>query len=199
MRLDNILADIASNVKHARVERRRKSRLAKYRASPYLAYSRLYAFRRNAEGRVEIVPSEAAIVKLVFGLFADGLTAQEIKRELDAKDLRNRAGYRWTAAEITGLVRPVFAGLVPQRLGFRRSAIYEPIVDRQVFDEVRRKVGAKAAKSRVESAAVMAPGLLLGGRSWLESSIPVKGCGVRLSQAFMRTADRAATLAAEAR
>ena len=92
MRLDSIFADIASNVKHARVERRTKSRLNAYRRSPGLTYSRLYAYRRNGEGEIEVVPSEAEIVKLVFGGFAEGLTAKEIKRELDQRDLRNRAG-----------------------------------------------------------------------------------------------------------
>src|SRR5271169_4731072 len=125
MRLDKVFSDIASNMKRARMERRTKSKLAAYRHSPELTYSRLYSYRRNAEGEVEVVPSEAEIVKLVFSGFANGLNAQEIKRELDRKDLRNRAGYRWTTVEIAGLVRPVFAGLVPQRHGFgyKRSVV----------------------------------------------------------------------------
>ena len=168
MRLDNIFADIASNVKHARIERRRKSKLNAWRRSPDLTYSRLYSYRRNAEGEVEVVPSEAEIVKLVFGGFADGLTAQEIKRELDTKDLRNRAGYRWTTAEIAGLVRPVFAGLIPQRLGgFKRSAVYEPIVTREMFEKAR-----KAAQKRVENVPNVASGPSLGGRSWVERPMP---------------------------
>ena len=190
MRLDKVLADIASNVKHARVERRTKSKLAKYRASPALTYSRLYSFRRNAEGRIEIVPSEAHIVKLVFSGFAEGKNAQEIKRELDAKDLRNRAGYRWTTTEITGLVRPVFAGLVPQRLGgFKRSAVYEPIVTRQTFEKARR-----TAQMRVEWVEIGASGLSLGGRDWAEHPFAVKRQGIQLSGGVLRVANRVAIL-----
>ena len=85
MRLDNILADIASNVKHARIERRRKSKLNAWRRSPDLTYSRLYSYRRNAEGEVEVVPSEAEIVKLVFVGFAEGLTANEDQERTRSK------------------------------------------------------------------------------------------------------------------
>ena len=56
---------------------------------------------------------------------------------------------------------------------------------------------AETAKMRVEGVEIVASGLALGGRSWPEPSIPVKRCGVRLSQAFLRTADRVAILAAE--
>ena len=192
MRLDKVFADIASNVKHARVERKTKSRLDAYRRSPELTYSRLYSYRRTPNGEVEVVPSEAAIVKLVFDRFAEGRSAQEIKRELDQKDLRNRAGYRWTTAEIAGLVRPVFAGLVPQRLGFKRSAVYEPIVTRDLF------AAARAALRRdvvVENAASRTA---LGGRDWAEAGFAVKGCGIQLSESFLRTADRVAILAESA-
>ena len=143
---------------------------------------------------MEVVPSEAEVVKLVFGGFADGLNAQEIKRELDRKDLRNRAGYRWTTVEIAGLVRPVFAGLVPQRLGgFKRSVVYEPIVTREMFEKARR-----TAQMRVEGAEIVASGLARGGRSWVEPRFAVKGCGIQLSEAFLRTADRLAILAESA-
>ncbi len=193
MRLDDILADIASNVKHAHVERKTKRKFAAHLRSPDRTYSRLYSYRRNAEGKVEVVPSEADVVKLVFVGFAEGLTANEIKRELDQKGLRNRAGYRWTTAEIAGLVRPVFAGLVPQRYGFKRSAVYEPIVTRDLFK------AAKTAKMRVEGLEIVASGTVLGGRSWAEPRFAVEGCGGRLSEAFLRTADKVAILAAEAR
>ena len=191
VRLDSILADIASNVKHARVERRTRTRLSAYRHSPNLTYSKLYSYRRNAEGEIEVVPSEAEIVKLVFGGFAEGKNAQEIKRELDRKDLRNRAGYRWTTDEIVGLVRPVFAGLVSQRLGgFRRSAVYEPIVTREMFEKAQ-----KEAKRRAEGVEIVVPELEPGGRSWSEPLSSVKGHGLRLSEAFLRTAERVAMLA----
>ena len=192
MRLDDIFTDIASNVKHARDERRRRSKLNAYRRSPGLTYSKLYAYRRTQNGEIEVVPSEAEIVKLVFVGFAEGLTANEVKRQLDRKDLRNRAGYRWTTAEIAGLVRPVFAGLVPQRLGFKRSAVYEPIVSGDLFK------AAKTAKMRVEGVEIVASGAVLGGRSWAEPRFAVKGCGTRLPEAFLRTADRLSSLAESA-
>jgi hypothetical protein len=184
------MADIAANVQHARIERRTKSRLNAYRHSPDLRYSRLYAYRMSSKGHIEVVPSEAAIVKLVFSLFAEGLTAKEIKRKLDGSDLRNRAGYRWTTVEIAGLLRPVFAGLVRQRHGgFKRSAVYEPIVSRELFDQVVRM--------RVESTEIGVSGSAPGGRSWIEPRLVVKECGIQLSEAFLRTADRVAILAGD--
>jgi hypothetical protein len=192
MRLDKVIADIASNVKHARVERRTKSRLKVYRRSPELTYSKLYAWRRTPNGEVEVVPSEAEVVKLVFNGFAEGLTAQEIKRKLDQSDLRNRAGYRWTTEAITGLIRPVYAGLVPQRLGYKRSAVYKPIVTRSAFE------AARTAQMRAESLEIGGQGLRGGGRSWTEPGIPDKGYGVQLSEAILRTADRLSSLAESA-
>jgi hypothetical protein len=194
MRLDSIFADIASNVRHARVERKTKSKLASYRHSPELTYSRLYAYRRNPNGGIEVVPGEAAVVKLVFGGFAEGKNAQEIKRQLDSSDLRNRAGYRWTTEEITGLVRPIFAGLIPQRLGgFRRSARYQQLVSREMFEKAKR-----TAQMRVEGVEIVAPEPKPGGRSWNGLGIPVKGHSIQLSEAFLRTANRVTILAESA-
>lgn len=188
MRLDKVIADIASNVKHARVERRTKS----YRHSARLTYSRLYAYRRNPNGEVEVVPSEAEIVKLVFSGFADGLTAQEIKRELDRRDLRNRARYRWTTNEIAGLVRPVFAGLIPRRYGagFKRSAVYQPIVTRSVLQQA-----LKAVKMKAEGFENAASEHCWGGRGWNPPPRAEKGYGIQLSEAILGTADRVAILA----
>ena len=143
-------------MKKDQIEARRISALARVDLLPAVFLP------TEPNGEVEVVPGEAAIVKLVFDRFAEGRSAQEIKRELDQKDLRNRAGYRWTTAEIAGLVRPVFAGLVPQRLGFKRSAVYEPIVTRDLF------AAARAALRRdvvVENAASRTA---LGGRDWAE-------------------------------
>jgi len=190
MLLDKVFADIASNVKHARVERRTKSRLSAYLRSPKRTYSRLYAHRRTPNGEFELVPGEADIVKRVFSGFAEGKNAQEIKKELDARNLRNRAGYRWTTEAITGLIRPVYAGLVPQRLGYKRSAVYAPIVTRQEYERA-----AKSAQRQVESVGIVASAPALGGRSWNVLGIGVKGCGRRLSEALLKTADRVATLA----
>ena len=192
VRLDKVFSDIASNMKNARAERRTKSKLAAYRRSPELTYSRLYAHRRTPNGEMEVVPSEAEIVKLVFSGFAEGKNAREIKRKLDARNLRNRAGYRWTTAEIAGLVRPVFAGLVPQRYGFKRSAVYEPIVTRDLFKAARR------AQRRFESIEIVAPELSLRGRDWAIPHLAVEGCGIQLSDSFLRTADRLSSLAESA-
>ena len=64
-----------------------------------------------------------------------------------------------TMAEIVGLVRPAVVGLVPQRLGgCTRSAVYEPIVTREMFAKARR-----TAQMRVEGVEIVPPGFMLGG------------------------------------
>ena len=57
--------------------------------------SRLYGYRKGADGKPEIVPEEAKVIKLIFKLYLDGLTLRQIKKHLTEMNIQKRSNTEW--------------------------------------------------------------------------------------------------------
>ena len=165
MKFSKIFADAAAKVRERRIKHKTAARLEKYRHSPRLKLSRLYGYKMVDE-KAERIPEEARVVLKVFMLFTQGKSAEQIKATLDEQDIRTRLGNRWTVAQVMGLVRPIYAGLVPKSsggFGFVASSVYPPILSQETY-----RAAQKALKRQVEAAEIDPITALLGGRNEIQ-------------------------------
>jgi len=98
--------------------------------------SRLYGFAKDQNGKMQIVPNEAKVIKEVITALASR-NVESVDKILDnllqqffIDNIRNRSGKRWTRQSLLGLVRPVYGGVAVSKMGiWRQSQIYPPIVE----------------------------------------------------------------------
>lgn len=115
------------------------SKTRKYQNSSDVIYSRLYGYRRNNDGRIEVVEKEAEVVRLVFQLLGQFKTPLQVKKILDLKDIRNRSKNRWTTQQLIGLVRPVFAGKIETKNGrLIDSTFYKSIIPLEDYKSAKK-------------------------------------------------------------
>lgn len=60
---------------------------------------------RNADGRMEIIPEEAEVVKQVFDAFLSGKSTSAIAEELKEKGVRTKKGGYWRARTVNAMLR----------------------------------------------------------------------------------------------
>ena len=65
---------------------------------------RLYGYRKGADGKPEIVPEEAKVIKLIFKLYLDGLTLRQIKKHLTEMNIQKRSNKEWAINSISGIL-----------------------------------------------------------------------------------------------
>ena len=66
--------------------------------------SRLYGYRKGADGKPEIVPEEAKVIKLIYKLYLDGLTLRQIKKHLTEMNIQKRSNTEWAINSISGIL-----------------------------------------------------------------------------------------------
>lgn len=121
---------------------------------------------RLVDGRYEIVPEEAEIVRLIYDLYLGGLGYEGIARELTRRGLKTRKGNKWNHASVlwilhncsyTGnlLLQSTYTenhitkkyrinhGEYPM---YRVEGSHEAIVPQETFDAVQRESERRAAK-----------------------------------------------------
>lgn len=126
-----------------------------------------YGYRAGLDGLLEPVPSEAEVVKEIFGLYAgspesggkERLGLRRIAARLNGSGVRTRNGGHWTPASLAGLLRnPTYAG------DYRRGKVRIPgnhpaIVERAVFERAQAAMLTRRAQRRARSV----KGYLLAG------------------------------------
>ena len=60
------------------------------------SYNNLYGYRKGADGKPEIIPKEAEVVKLIYKLYLDGLTLRQIAQHLKNLNIPKREYAEWT-------------------------------------------------------------------------------------------------------
>ena len=60
------------------------------------SYHNLYGYCRGADGKPEIIPEEAEVVKLIYKLYLDGLTLRQIAQHLKVLNIHKREYAEWT-------------------------------------------------------------------------------------------------------
>ena len=60
---------------------------------------------RNVNGKYEVVPEEAEVVRMIFDWYLEGMGATAIRNRLNAMGIRTRLGNRWSRSPILKLLR----------------------------------------------------------------------------------------------
>ncbi len=96
------------------------------------------------EGALHVNEREATVVREIFDRARAGATMEEIAAELNRKELRTKRQREWTAVKVYRILHnPVYAGHLRWD-EFQRKAEHEPIVPVETFNDVQRKVRARA-------------------------------------------------------
>ncbi len=110
-----------------------------------LKLSRLYGFRFAANGAIEQVPSEAAVIRYVIETVA--ASSQPLSTlvplllvHLAEAGIRNRSGKRFIQKTLLGSIRPIFGGRVWQDGEYLPSQHYPAIVPWDVVWKAMQRI-----------------------------------------------------------
>lgn len=99
---------------------------------------------RVLDHRLEIDPTEAALVRELAHLYLDGgLGVRRLAALLNDRGLVTRQGRPWSATAVRDILRnPSYLG-TSRRLGVIVSAAHEPILDRPLFEAIQRRMSER--------------------------------------------------------
>lgn len=118
----------------------------------------ILGYRRNADGVLEIEPTEAEIVRMIFSDYISGMGGRVIANKLNEMGIPTRQGNLWTSPRIKEIIQnEKYIGNVLLQKYYRNNHIekkktrnngelqqilveeaHEPIIDRETFDEAQR-------------------------------------------------------------
>ena len=121
---------------------------------------------RIVDGRYEVIPEEAAIVRLIYELYLDGLGYERIARELKSRGLKTRNGNEWNHASVLWILHNYsYTGNLMLQSTYTENHItkkyrmnngeypmyhveksHEAIIPKEMFDAVQRESERRAAK-----------------------------------------------------
>jgi len=121
-------------------------------------------YRRGADGRYEIVPEEAEIVKEIFSRVAAGDTYAEICRDLNARGIKTKHGGTWNRSSFkTILLNQRYIGTYVSKYHMQEDAI-PAIVDKDLFYKVQTASHTKSGPRRTSDGIYSLTGKLYCGR-----------------------------------
>ena len=111
-----------------------------------------YGYRIGPSGRLEVYPSEAQIVRMIFRMYTRyGLGLRQVVRDLNQRGLKTRSGGSWSVASVRGLLRnPAYIGTYT-RLGMRRPNAHQPIVSPEDFRAAQETSRSRRPFGRVNN------------------------------------------------
>ena len=96
-----------------------------------------YGFRRAADGRYEIMPEEAEVVREIFRRVGSGEAYADIFRDLNARGIRTRHGSEWNKSSFNTLLRNQrYIGTYISKYNVQEDAIPQ-IVEKDLFYRVQ--------------------------------------------------------------
>lgn len=107
--------------------------------------------KHNDKGTFDIVESEAEIIRLIFSLFADGVSQADILRSLDDLGYLTRDGIPFKSSTFRGILRnPKYIGRYELEItGYEKIVnenAFDAIIDMQTWNRVQMRLAEKAAK-----------------------------------------------------
>ena len=129
-------------------------------------YSRLYAYRKGEDGKPEIIPEQAEVVRQIYDWYLAGASFRRIKDKLESQNILNVEGNsEWTITVIRGiLTNEKYCGDALLQKTFIKDCIskkvirntgqlpqyliqncHEAIVDRQIYDMVQAEMARRNA------------------------------------------------------
>ncbi len=133
-------------------------------------YKYLLGYRKGADGKPEIVPEEAEIVRLIYKLFLDGYSMRNIKKILESKGLLTSTGKKiWNESLIQSILKnEKYVGDALLQKSFTLDCIthkvvknhgerpmylvsnhHDPIVDRDTYNRVQQELARRSSKRKV--------------------------------------------------
>ncbi len=131
-------------------------------------YGRIIGYRKGADGKPEIIPEQAEIIRLIFNSYLQGDSLQSIKAKLETADaLTARGNTAWSAQSIQRILQnekycgdvllqktfteDVLTGVHKKNTGqlpqYYIENYHEGIVSKQMFREVQAEIARRNSKS----------------------------------------------------
>ena len=133
-------------------------------------YKHLLGYRKGADGKPEIVPEEAEIVRLIYRLFLDGYSMRNIKKFLESKGFLTSQGKKiWNESLISSILKnekyvgdalmqktytlDCITHKVVKNKGERPMYLvtdhHDPIIDRDTYNRVQQELARRNSKRKV--------------------------------------------------
>ena len=131
-------------------------------------YGRIIGYRKGADGKPEIIPEQAEVIRLIFNSYLQGDSLQSIKTKLEtAGALTARGNTEWSAQSIQRILQnekycgdvllqktfteDVLTGVHKKNTGqlpqYYIENYHERIVSKQIFREVQAEIARRNSKS----------------------------------------------------
>ena len=102
-------------------------------------YNRIYGYQRNPNGSIQVVETEARILRLIYNYYLSGLSISEIKKRLDQNNFRNRSKRLFTKNEIElVLTRKIYTGYIDKGIIIVKSKVYPAIISINMYRNGRK-------------------------------------------------------------
>ena len=133
-------------------------------------YKYLLGYRKGADGKPEIVPEEAEIVRLIYKLFLDGYSMRNIKKFLESKGFLTSQGKKiWNESLVSSILKnekyvgdalmqktytlDCITHKVVKNKGERPMFLvtdhHDPIIDRDTYNRVQQELARRTSKRKV--------------------------------------------------
>lgn len=96
-----------------------------------------YGFRKGKDGKYEIIPEEAAVIREIFNRVIDGWLHVDIMTDLNNRGIRTKSGKEWKRTSLATLLRNEQYIGVYQYAEVRIEGGIPAILDRKTFEEVQ--------------------------------------------------------------
>lgn len=133
-------------------------------------YKHLLGYKKGADGKPEIVPEEAEIVRMIYKLFLDGYSMRNIKKVLENKEVLTATGKKiWNESLISSILKnekyvgdallqktytmDCITHKVVKNKGERPMFLvtdhHDPIVDRDTYNRVQQELARRSSKRKI--------------------------------------------------
>lgn len=133
-------------------------------------YKYLLGYKKGADGKPEIVPEEAEIVRMIYKLFLDGYSMSNIKKVLENKGILTATGKKiWNESLISSILKnekyvgdallqktytlDCITHKVVKNKGERPMFLvtdhHTPIVDRDTYNRVQQELARRSSKRKI--------------------------------------------------
>ena len=96
-----------------------------------------FGFRKGKDGRFEIVPEEAAVIREIYSRIIEGWQQRDILDDLNLRGIRTKSGGEWQRQSLGTLLRNEQYIGVYSFGGIRIEGGIPPILDKDTFEEVQ--------------------------------------------------------------
>ena len=142
-------------------------------------YKHLLGYKKGEDGKPEIVPEEAEIVRMIYKLFLDGYSMRNIKKVLENKGVLTATGKKiWNESLISSILKnekyvgdalmqktytlDCITHKVVKNKGERPMFLvtdhHDPIVDRDTYNQVQQELARRSSKRKISDKAATEQG-----------------------------------------